>query len=288
MPESVANAAPVTVLPSSLSSAFVHTREYPVIDNEYRNGESQRSAQAATSHKKWNLTKRLTATQLAALRTFYDARNGTHEPFYFYDPYETNPKFSYDPTGAAVTGRYTVRFNTDWSQSVTLGRSDVQLELIELAWEKPMPGKSQSHTDAVLNLLRGTDLAGVAPYVGLFSVAPADDNSAGTELAGNGYARQAITFGAPVTDAGNVRRVSNTSSITFGPALAGWSQAMAFGVFASVAFVNSIWPTSILHLAHPVSQRSLWRRPERSPAPRFLRRDQGGAQAGVREIRPLK
>ncbi len=90
-----------SVLPNSLSSAFVHTREYPVIDNEYRNGESQRSAQAATSRKKWNLTKRLTPAQLATLRTFYDARNGTHEPFYFYDPYETNPKFSYDPTGAA-------------------------------------------------------------------------------------------------------------------------------------------------------------------------------------------
>ena len=71
-----------------------------------------------------------------------------------------------------------------------------------------MPGKSQSHTDAVLNVLRGTDLTGVAPYVGLFSVAPADDNSAGTELAGNGYARQAITFGAPATDAGNVRKVA--------------------------------------------------------------------------------
>jgi hypothetical protein len=24
---------------------------------------------------------------LAALRNFYDARNGPHEPFYFYDPY---------------------------------------------------------------------------------------------------------------------------------------------------------------------------------------------------------
>jgi phage-related protein len=133
MPGSVANAAPTTVLPQSLCRAFVHTREYPVIDNEYRNGESQRSAQAATSRKKWSLTKRLTATQLQALRDFYDARNGTHQPFYFYDPYETNPKFSWDGTGAAVTGRYTVRFNTDWSQSVTPGRSDVQVELIEIA-----------------------------------------------------------------------------------------------------------------------------------------------------------
>jgi phage-related protein len=133
VPGSVANAAPATVLPNSLCRAFVHTREYPVIDNEYRNGESQRSAQAATSRKKWSITKRLTPPQLAALRTFYDARNGMHEPFYFYDPYETNPKFSWDGTGAAVAGRYIVRFNTDWNQSVTPGRSDVQIELIELA-----------------------------------------------------------------------------------------------------------------------------------------------------------
>ena len=86
-----------------------------------------------------------------------------------------------------------------------------------------------------------SDLTGVAPYVGLFSVAPADDNSAGTELAGNGYARQAITFGAPATDAGNVRKVSNTNNIQFGPALADWSQAMAFGVFASVAGALLYW-----------------------------------------------
>jgi hypothetical protein len=119
-------------MPNSLSRAFVHTREYPVIDNEYRNGESQRSVQASTSRKKWTLMKRLTPSQLAALRTFYDARNGTHEPFYFYDPYETNPKFSHDPTGVAGIGRYVVRFNSDWNQSVTPGRSDVQIELVEL------------------------------------------------------------------------------------------------------------------------------------------------------------
>ena len=104
-----------------------------------------------------------------------------------------------------------------------------------------MPGKSQSHTDGVLNVLRGTDLIGVAPFVGLFSAAPADDNSAGTELAGNGYARQAITFGAPVTDAGNVRKVSNTNNIQFGPALANWVEAVVFGVFASIAGALLYW-----------------------------------------------
>jgi hypothetical protein len=106
-----------------------------------------------------------------------------------------------------------------------------------------MPGKSQSHTDAVLNVLRGSAVAGVTPYVGLFSLAPADDNSAGTELAGDGYTRQAVTFGAPATDAGNVRKVANANLIQFGPALVDWSQAVAFGVFASLAGALLYWDT---------------------------------------------
>jgi phage-related protein len=133
MPGSVQNTSPLTVLPASLSHAFVHEREYPVLDNEYRNGESQRSVQATNSRKRWRLAKRLTPAQLAALRDFYDARKGATEPFYFYDPYETNPKFSHDPTGQAVAGRYTVRFAGGWNQSVSLGRADVSLELVELA-----------------------------------------------------------------------------------------------------------------------------------------------------------
>lgn len=94
-----------------------------------------------------------------------------------------------------------------------------------------MPGKTQSHTDAVLNILRGTAISGVNPYVGLFSTAPANDNDPGTELSGNGYARQAVTFSAPTTDAGNVRKVSNADTVTFGPATANWPQAVAFGIF---------------------------------------------------------
>jgi phage-related protein len=133
MPGNVQNAAPSTVLPQSLSRSFVHERAYPVIENEYKNGESQRSVLATTSRKRWRLAKRLTPAALQTLRAFYDARGGTVEPFYFYDPYETNPKFSYDPTGQATTGRYTVRFNSDWQQSSGPGRSDVQVELLELA-----------------------------------------------------------------------------------------------------------------------------------------------------------
>lgn len=133
MPGSVQNAAPLTIMPVSLSRSFAHERAYPVVESEYRNGESQRSVQATTSRKRWRLAKRLAPAQLDALRDFYDARKGPTEPFYFYDPYETNPKFSSDSTGQAVAGRYTVRFAGEWNQSVDLGRADVNVELIELA-----------------------------------------------------------------------------------------------------------------------------------------------------------
>lgn len=133
MPGSVQNATPLTVLPASLSRAFAYEREYPVLDNEYRNGESQRKAQANNSRKRWRLAKRLAPAQLQTLRDFFDARKGPTEPFYFYDPYETSPKFSHDPMGQAAAGRYAVRFAGGWSQSVSLGRADVSLELVELA-----------------------------------------------------------------------------------------------------------------------------------------------------------
>lgn len=133
MPGSIANAAPTAVLPLSLSRAFSHSREYPLIENEYKDGTSQRSLQASTSRKRWKLTKRLTPSQLSALRTFYFARNGPLDEFYFYDPFETSPKFSYDGTGVATTGRYTVRFEGPWQQLITFSRADADLALAQVA-----------------------------------------------------------------------------------------------------------------------------------------------------------
>lgn len=137
MPGSVQNAVPATVLPQSLCRAFIHSREYPVLGNEYRNGEAQFSAQATSSRKRWDLAKRLTPPQLAVLRNFYLARKGPLESFYFYDPFEPaagQPIGSnYDPTGLNTPGRYVVRFDGPWSESVGLGRADVSVTLIELA-----------------------------------------------------------------------------------------------------------------------------------------------------------
>jgi hypothetical protein len=132
MPGSVQNAAPNTVLPFSLCRSFVHSREYPVQVNDYRNGESQRGRLAETSRKRWRLGKRLRVAELAALRDFYDARGGPQEPFWFYDFWETAPPFMYDPTGAAVEGRYAVRFEGGWQESVEMARVGVGIELVEV------------------------------------------------------------------------------------------------------------------------------------------------------------
>lgn len=117
MPQSVSNAAPFTVLPQSLSRTFVHSREYPVIENEYRNGESRRSVLADNSRKRWRIAKRLAAAKLQALLGFYDSRKGATVPFCFCDPYEANPQFSHDPAGASPYARYTARFEGEWNQS---------------------------------------------------------------------------------------------------------------------------------------------------------------------------
>ena len=110
-----------------------------------------------------------------------------------------------------------------------------------------MPGKTQAQTDAVLNVLRGTNITAPASvYVGLFSANPANDASAGTELSGNGYARQQVTFGAPATDTGNVRKISNVGVITFGPATgADWAPAVGFGIFDALTNGNLLYWDSL-------------------------------------------
>lgn len=121
------------VMPASLCRTFGQSEEHLVEENEYHNGESQRRARTVSSRKRWRLAKRLSPAALQVLRAFYDARNGTHDCFWFYDPWETVPKFSHDPAGVAVAGRYAVRFAAPWGQEVVLGPADVQVELIEVA-----------------------------------------------------------------------------------------------------------------------------------------------------------
>lgn len=131
MPGSVSNAAPSGVLPLVLCEAFVQSREYIVAENRYRNGESQRRVDTTTSRKRWRFTGRAQPGLLDELRTFYLSHR--HGAFYFYDLWETSPLFSYDATGAASVGRYTVRFEGEFAPTLSFPRSQVGLELVELA-----------------------------------------------------------------------------------------------------------------------------------------------------------
>lgn len=69
--------------------------------------------------------------------------------------------------------------------------------------------------DAMLNLLKNTSIT--APntvYLALFMTNPTDTGTAGTEVSYSGYARQAISFSAPVAS-GSGLAIQNSADITF-------------------------------------------------------------------------
>jgi hypothetical protein len=130
MPGSIQNASPSSVMPYALCTAFSESREYVQLQAQYHDGTIQRSQLAQTSRHTSKLSQRLTATQVAALKAFWDGQLGGVVPFFFYNLIEG----SYDATGNSVVGRYTVVFRGNWSQSTGMQRSDVpQIQLEEVA-----------------------------------------------------------------------------------------------------------------------------------------------------------
>ena len=136
MPGSVANAAPATVFPAMRWLSLQAVSEWATETNDYPDGSSQRRTLPGGSPAKPRLRfigrARLGATAMAALRSFYVARLGKQQPFWFYWGAETVPKWSHDPTGTETDGRYCVRFATDWTQQWGLSRGEVELELVEI------------------------------------------------------------------------------------------------------------------------------------------------------------
>jgi len=147
MPNSVSPANPTQVLPQSLSTAFTASRDWTVDSNQYAGGEYQGSIPLAydpggtgltqpfqSSRRSWQLTKRLTSTDWTALLNFWKTVGGCQNEFWFYDPYETVPQFSYDASGQQTSGRYAVRFNGDLTYSLSMARPvQVNLSLLEVA-----------------------------------------------------------------------------------------------------------------------------------------------------------
>lgn len=136
MPGNVVNALPSGVMPASLCTAFEESREYAGLQNQHHDGTTEQSLLAQTSRRTFKLSKRLSASLLTALKSFWDGQNGGLTPFLFYNPFDVTPGqqigSNYDPAGNSTVGRVTVVFRGNWSQSTGLARTDVpQIELVE-------------------------------------------------------------------------------------------------------------------------------------------------------------
>ena len=79
-------------------------------------------------------------------------------------------------------------------------------------------------------------------YLGLFTVPPSE-SYAGTEVSGGAYARQTVTFNAPV--GGDPSYITNAAAIEYPTATAGWGTVVAWGVYDTATGGNLIWYGSL-------------------------------------------
>ena len=89
----------------------------------------------------------------------------------------------------------------------------------------------------IANFIANTQTATrpTAWHLAIFTAAPSDAGG-GTELSGNGYARQAITFGAASSGV-----TSNTSTHTFTASGGNWGSCTHFGIFDASTAGNLLW-----------------------------------------------
>jgi hypothetical protein len=104
-----------------------------------------------------------------------------------------------------------------------------------------MAGKTDYLANAVLNhILRGVSFSSPGTvYLGLFSSAPTD-STPGTELSVTGYARQPITFSAPVSGTS-----ANSAGIDFGTPETNWGFIRAVGIFDALSGGNLLFSAVI-------------------------------------------
>lgn len=78
-------------------------------------------------------------------------------------------------------------------------------------------------------------------YVSLHSTATTDAGG-GTELSGNGYARQSCAFDAPGATDGTTQ---NTSAVTFSASGGAWSTATHFAIWDAVSSGNMLFHAAL-------------------------------------------
>lgn len=120
MPQNVQPANPTDVMPRLVCSAFnEQIRWEALVNSDYADGSSDRLPLVSEGRSFFRITSLMPPQTWKALRDFYWTHVG--EPFYFYFLRETVPPYSYDPTGAAIPGRYTVVFDGGYSETFQIG-----------------------------------------------------------------------------------------------------------------------------------------------------------------------
>jgi hypothetical protein len=112
-----------------------------------------------------------------------------------------------------------------------------------------MAGKSTYLEDKMLNWMKGSAF-GSAPatvYVALFTTAPADDGTGGTEVSTGSYARVAITTSSGWSAiSGTIpRQISNSGVITFPTPTGDWGSITAAGIYDASTAGNLLYWMSI-------------------------------------------
>lgn len=74
-------------------------------------------------------------------------------------------------------------------------------------------------------------------YVALYTAAPSDSGG-GTEVSGNGYSRQAVTFAAGSSPGGTT---DNTGSVSFTASGGNWGSITHIGIFDADTSGNLLW-----------------------------------------------
>lgn len=78
-------------------------------------------------------------------------------------------------------------------------------------------------------------------YVGLYTAAPSDAGG-GTEVSGNGYARESVTFASATSGAGTT---SNSNVVTFTADGGDWGSVSHMGIHDAASGGNLIWHGSL-------------------------------------------
>lgn len=87
------------------------------------------------------------------------------------------------------------------------------------------------------SMTNGAATRPTAWFLALYTAAPSDSGG-GTEVTGGGYARQAITFGAPASPGGTT---SNTAAVEFTAVGAAYGAVTHIGIFDAETVGNLLW-----------------------------------------------